>query len=282
MKPALVVFCFFLVGCNNTPQQGGSGEFYTWVDERGQLHTQSRETQVNKVGVNEKVTSGNISSNVKTINEKGVKYPAKLSASAMDIDATQFASSSDVDKKLSGKKLYSWNLDGQQLTAELSPEDVVLLEKESSFNNKASFMYPVILKEYREGKEVLLTDIISNEINLADLYILNKSNNLDYILIEIDTPVDQLIFYSYIKNKKVALPALRFLNKSFNGTQAYSDLLSELTPESWSSYGYLSGRAAIPVDVKYILIQPSSLSGVIETTSGDVVLSNLGSFLISQ
>jgi hypothetical protein len=280
MKSALIFSCVLLVGCNNTPTEGGSGEFYTWVDERGQLHTQSREIQVNN-------TSENIGSEEKGVKEKDVKekeakYPAKLDKSAMNVDATQFTPSSEVDNKLSGKKLYSWNLDGQQLTEELSSEGVVLSEAESSINNKASFMYPVMLKEYREGKEVLLTDIISNEINLADLYVLNKSNNLDYILIEIDTPVDQLIFYSYIKNKKVALPALRFLNKLFNGTHAYSDLLSELTPESWSSYGYLSGRAAIPTDVKYILIQPSSLSGVIETTSGDVVLSNLGSFLISQ
>jgi hypothetical protein len=293
IRLTLSVLLFSLVACANYSGQDQNGEFYTWVDERGQLRTEQRKskpqnpsappteekTEANKQ--NKPLSQlANAPDEVATAIKSIPKY--KAMPINIHIDTADFTPATEVDNKLRGKKLFSWNQDGQQMIQELdlvSDSDSEKSKVLSSIN--PSFEYTRDLRIFREAKEIFLSDIISTVIRLEDRYILNEESNSDYILVELDTPLKKLSLKAFITSGKVSLPAITFLNKSYIGGEQIVDAFSELTPESWSSYGNISGSVNVPADALYLLLQPSPLSGVVETGDQNVTVGNLGKILIS-
>jgi hypothetical protein len=295
----LSVLLFSLVACANYSGQDQNGEFYTWVDERGQLRTEQRKskpqnpsappteekTEANKQ--NKPLSQlANAPDEVATAIKSIPKY--KAMPINIDIDTADFTPATEVDNKLRGKKLFSWNQDGQQMIQELDlvpdtdTDTDTNTEKSKVLSSiNTSFEYTRDLRIFREAKEIFLSDIISTVIRLEDRYILNEESNSDYILVELDTPLKKLSLKAFITSGKVSLPAITFLNKSYIGGEQIVDAFSELTPESWSSYGNISGSVNVPADALYLLLQPSPLSGVVETGDQNVTVGNLGKILIS-
>jgi hypothetical protein len=146
----------------------------------------------------------------------------------------------------------------------------------------SSFEYTRGLRVYREAKEIFLSDIISTVIRLEDRYILNEESNSDYIFVKLDNPLKKLSFKAFITSGKVSSPAITFLNKSYMGEEQLVYAFSELTPESWSSYGNISGRINVPADALYLLLLPSPLPSAVETGDQNITVGNLGKILISS
>jgi hypothetical protein len=289
IRLALLVLLSLLGACTNYSGQNESGDFYTWVDERGQLRTEQRSPKSNKP----KAIAPEVANVPNTQNNSLDKQPnvsnkvtpiikSMPSQAIMDIDTADFTPATEVDNKIRGKKLFSWNQDGQQMIQELDLESEPESEQpESRPSTNSAFEYTRNLKVFREAKEIFLSDIISAVMRLEDRYILNEQSNSDYILVELDSPLKRLSFKAFIINGKVSLPAITFLNKSYMGGEQLVDVFSELTPESWSSYGNISGSVDVPADARYLLLQPSPLSGVVETGDKNVTVGNLGKILIS-
>jgi hypothetical protein len=288
MKLLFLTFFFILSGCANYSEQSEHGEFYTWVDERGQLRTERHTVKSKKPeraaikAVPKKNNEYDISSS--DITSKQIKSYGVNTEIDPGFDTSQFTSATEVDKKIRGNKLYTWNQNGQQIIHEIEVSDITEENKFISpkLSSGTSTSFSLDLSVFREAKEILLSDIISREIQLGSHYILNEITDTDYILIELDDIVKKLSFKAFINNGKVSLPAITLLNKAYRGSEKNLDIFAELTQESWSAYGYISGSINIPSDVVYILLQPSPTLGMINTNSGDITLSNLGGIQIGR
>ena len=258
-----------LVACTGIEKQKGSENFYTWVDERGMLHTQKRSPKTTVK------TEPNILDPKPSSQTASVSKPVEKD---FEIIKSEYLKSEDLDKKLAGNRLFSWDENGRQVIAELgvSNKDV---KTQINYDNS----FGVTLKEYREGKEVLLSDIYSKEIKLENFYITNKRNNSDYLLIELDVAgVESLLINSYVESSKVALPTISILNVDYQSSKKSAETFNSYSDETWSTYGRFSGTLGISDQAKYILIRPNPKPGVIETNDGEVTLIDLGIIQITN
>jgi hypothetical protein len=287
VRLALLALLFSMVACTNHSSQNEKGEFYTWVDERGQLRTEQSSPKSQKHTAPSSEVNSEANKQKKPLDklanasdQVALTIKSIPSQVTMDINTADFTPATEVDNRIRGKKLFSWNQDGHQMVQELDLES----EHEQSEvlpSINSPFEYTRGLRIFREAKEIFLSDIISTVISLEDRYILNEESNTDYILVELDIPLKKLSLKSFIANGKVSLPTITFLSKSYMGGEQLVDVFSELTPESWSSYGNISGSVDVPADALYLLLQPSPLSGVVETGDENVTIGNLGKILIS-
>ncbi len=195
-----------LSGCLNLKPENEYGDFYTWVDERGQLHTLKKEPT--KETKKETVTNG---INTEIINTSNTKALDIKSLPINEFQSSDFVSSDVIDKKINGTNLYSWNQDGRQ---EIIESQTIVKVDQPIVQKKSRSIIPLIsFIKYREGKQVPLSTLISREINLEHLYTTNKILNTDYVLIELDIIISELEFKSFIKNNKNATPCICFLRR---------------------------------------------------------------------
>lgn len=265
------IFAIALItGCAN--KSSSSGDFYTWVDERGQVHT----VRTKKASSN---TSAQATPKVEKINTRGDGTSSMENSS---FDASEYTSSDDVDKKLSGQKLFSWNQDGRQLIAEIdtSKNTKDTPEKKHSPSLKAGFTMSFL--GFREGRVNLLTDLISRQLSLENLYITQKKSSKDYVLIEIDVAdLSYLRLNAFVDSNKVAMPIFNILDSSFNSAATINDAFNNYVGETWSKFGYFVGELAIPLGARYLLIRPNPMPGVVETADGDITLVDFGSLQLT-
>lgn len=258
-----------LVACTNIEKQKGSENFYTWVDERGMLHTQKRSP---------KTTA---KTELNTLNSEHTNEAASASSPAtkdFTIIKSEYLKSEDLDKKLAGNRLFSWDENGRQVIAELEVNNKDLITQ-VNYDNR----FKTTLKEYREGKEVLLSEIYSKELKLENFYTTNKRNNSDYLLVELDVSgVEYLVINSYVEGNKVALPSINILNADYQSTKKSTEAFNSYSDETWSTYGRFSGTLGISDQAKYILIRPNPKLGVIETNDGEITLMDLGVIQITN
>jgi hypothetical protein len=259
----LIVFGFIflsLTACQGLPQ--GDSDFYTWVDETGQIRTIKKESNkpkaVNKSPKNE-TKAPNVQSN--------------------NINPDDFIDSESIDKKLADEKMFAW----QDATgAQVVREEVVQANAPQDTNVLPTATQEASLKAYRKGDQVLFEDIDGISIDLADYYQFNQKTELDYLLIELTSPVKIIQVKSFVGNRSVAMPQIIPLTDEFKQNYAFENPYQYREPESWHSYGYLHGELSIPNSSRYLLILPSPQSGVIEIEEGGIIKqSNLGSMVFT-
>lgn len=267
------VFIFTIVllaGCTN--KSSSSGDFYTWVDERGQVHT-----------VRTKKPSSNTSTQATpTIEKLNDRQNNASSVNDSSFDPSKYTSSEDIDKKLSGQKLFSWDQDGRQLIAEIdtSKSKKSIPERKQSASLKKGFSISFI--GFREGRVLLLSDLISRQLSLQNIYITQKQSSKDYVLIEIDiADLSYLKLNTFVDSNKVAMPIFNLLDSNFNSTATINNAFNSYVAETWSKFGYFEGELAIPVGVRYLLIRPNPMPGVVETADGDITLVDFGSLQLT-
>lgn len=267
-----------LSGCLNLKPENESGEFYTWVDERGQLHTLKKESKKEpKKEPKKEVTPKDIETEI--INTSKTKVLDSKSLPANDFKSSDFVSSDEIDKKINGANLYSWNQDGRQ---EIVESNVIDKPDQSLVKIKSRPITPLIsFIKYREGKQVPLSTLLSRELSLEQLYTTNKILNTDYVLIEVDIIINELEFKSFIKSNKTPLPAITFLDVNYNA-EGDNEIFTEYSEETWSNHGYFNGVLSLPTNTAYVLITPNPLNGVIETPESNITISNFGNIQISN
>ena len=264
----LLVITLFISACaSHNP--GEQGEFYTWVDERGQLHTVRRETK-------DRTTNHIIETNKKNnlVSTKSVKEN--------ELNPSDFTPSEKVDEKLKGKRLYSWNDQYGQNTQEVLPPIESL--EETQFQKPARPYTAKSFRDYREGKEIFLSELIGRQLKLENLYTFNEATKSDYILFELDLDgeliTDQFAFKSFVSKGRVALPNIVFLDAEYNSLSAQHLPFEDYSEETWSSYAYFSGNVLIPKKSKYLLITPNTEAGVAEIGATIIKMVDLGSIVI--
>ncbi len=273
----LFILLVALTGCSGLSSSSSDEKFYTWVDERGMIHTQKKPNT--KTKETELIVSTNKKPEAFKQNNLAVKDSDKI-IRKYEIIESDYISSKDVDKKIAGEKLYSWTQDGRQVIAELESSKTIDTSTAKE-NRKLDFAQQH--KEFREGREVLLSMLFSKEIKLENYFNTTKKTNQDYLLIEIDIPdIENLIFNSFTHNNKVALPRINILTSSYLSTTTMTDVFDSYIKETWSSYGRFTGSLIIPMKAKYLLIRPNPTLGVIETADGDFTLIDLGSIQITN
>ncbi|MFT5592679.1 MAG: hypothetical protein ACI8SR_001041 [Oceanicoccus sp.] len=257
MKPIMIAsLCFSLSACQGLPQ--GDPDFYTWVDETGQIRT-----------VKKKATKSSVTSITK--NEKAV--------SVNDFDPNDFVASENIDKKLSDEKLFAWQ---DNTGAQIVVEELIETKVEADESTTAFKTEEINLKAFREGSQILFKDIDGVSISLERYYQFNQSTKQDYLLIELYDSMERIQVKSFVSSESVAMPQIIPLTAEFKQVYAFENPYQFREPESWYSYGYLYGELNIPKGSSYLLLLPNPLSGVIEAEEGMIIKqSNLGDIVLT-
>lgn len=245
-----------MVGCQG---MSGSGDFYTWVDETGQIRTIKRNSNQEPRKQSE---------------NKGTQQNRRAS----DFDPDDFTPSDQIDKKLSNQKLYAWQeADGRQVVAETQNSPSAEFEPLGGVLQKIK---PVRHIEYREGQQYLLSDINGKALDLARYYRFNQTTQTDYLLVEFDVPVSKIELKSFAQHNAIALPQLLPLDESFKQDFLYESTFNQFQGETWLQYGHAQADLLIPVGVKYLLIHPSERVGMLKLGEKSFKISNLGQISI--
>ena len=266
----LLILAIVLSGCSST--SSSQGDFYTWVDERGQIHTIKTKKEVKTV----------IAKPVAVTEKETNKPNEQPKMDKVTFNTSDFISSEEVDKKLSGQKLYSWDQDGRQVIAEINTSSI---KKEIQIDTESILKagdFSISLLGFREGKVELLSDLLSKQLVLENVYITQEKSRKDYVLIELDiASIQSLKVKSFVDDKKVALPIFNLLDAEFNASPNINNAFNNYIEETWASFGFFEGNLDVPLDARYILIRPNPMPAVVETADGDITLIDLGSIQIT-
>lgn len=245
MRIFILVSALALSACSS--KQSSDRDFYTWVDENGNLRT-----------------------------EKRIKSEIKRQSSV--INEAEYTSSDEMDKRLSQAKLFSWR-DG--FGNQLNQEEVINQSRESG-DSLATLNHAISYKNFREGKQYIYSELKKKSLKLSELYTYNNQDELDYALIEIDEMVNALTFKTFIHKGRVALPDVLLLDAYYQqGYQSHS-LWASHVKETWKSYGFFTGRLEVPANSKYILILPSSSTTPILIGDDVIKMTNLGEITFEE
>lgn len=279
MKILTYASILFLFACANS--NNGGGGFYTWVDAYGQVHTEKREGE-KKEEKDKALVSDNSSSQVKAVLQEN-PLPKNTADPVIGeaFNPAEFTSSEIIDDQLIPKRLYNWQDQGASISQEVATEgeqeeQVIDFIEVDEATTASSY-------EYLAGSEIALWEEVKGlELKLSRVYLYSDRLKQDYLLIELPFTFSAkaMIFKSYIKNSRLALPNLVFLNERFELLSNLSLPFSHHVPESWSSHGFMQGVVEPPVRAQYILMLSNPNPGVIELGDKKVKLIDLGSIMI--
>jgi hypothetical protein len=267
---SIVIVCaaLALIGCSSIPAESGD-QFYTWVDASGQIRTTKRPSEKNKntpsVPSTPALTEGKDSDN---------SEPEKQA-----FDASSYRSSEDVDKQLDKVTTFSWQENGRGVTQERR-----LYKDENTPPVDQTVAIPVASLQSRDYSSLLnqtifmSSELAGRELDLFKTYTFSKQLNIDTILVEVEqsTSIQSMMFSSYVKHGKIALPKIIFLDERLNPVSSAIAPFTHFIAESWSSLAYMQGVIKIPRDTVYMLMQPSSDAGLIELGDSSVKMSDQG------
>ncbi len=272
------VMVLSLCSCATSPKDG-SGDFYTWIDDRGQLQTLKRDQNKSEARAsNTRPTEGK--NNVSAVTPNGV---------AQNFNPDDFTSSEQIDEKLKETRLFAWQDDSGQRIEEVDKADLMSTEDlGEKVDAPQSFKMQTILPEncclkFAEFQRHKWSDIKDKEMSLEDLYIHIDEYEQDVIVIELDEPIEHSIrILSFIRSGKIALPDVAILGERYNVLNSISSPYSHYVEESWASYGYLQGRleAAIFKGGYYLVLTPSPQLGILEFEQKRIKISNFGSIMV--
>jgi hypothetical protein len=269
MKSIVIAFAAFtLIGCSSIPAESGD-QFYTWVDASGQIRTTKRPSENNKntpsMPSTPELTEGKDTDN---------SEPEKQA-----FDTSYYRSSEDVDKQLDKVTTFSWQENGRGVT-----EERRLYKDENIPPVDQTVAIPIAPLQSRDYSSLLNQTIFMSsklagrELDLFKTYTFSKQLNIDTILMEVEqsTYIQSMIFSSYVKHGKIALPNIIFLDERLNPVSSAIAPFTHFTEESWSSLAYMQGVIEIPRDTIYMLMLPSSDAGLIELGERTVKMSDQG------
>ncbi len=244
----------FISACSHNP--ANKSDFYTWVDESGQIRTVKRKTE----------------------------EPAEVKkekAGLAQIDPSEFKSSSDVDRDLKADKMFSWQDQGRQNTYEV---DTSSLQKTISQVEAMEAMPTKNPVGYEGGiaQPVLWSRVKNTEIKLSEFYHYNKTLNKDDLLIELPVGFAGKIItiQSYVHDSAIALPIISFLSDRQQYISETIKPYSEYKAETWINYASISGAFKIPAGAAFLLISTNSDYGILEFQGDKVKQVNLGSIMM--
>jgi hypothetical protein len=252
MKTYTLTFLFLLIsGCLSNPSKEDG--FYTWVDERGQVRT------------------------VKTPSSKG-KADAQTGSKnkTNSFDPGEFATEEQVEARLKDSKMFAWQENGQQRIVETSTSDDLdaLLGSMVQLAANTTGSY----SSFRKGEYVSWQNITGKEVSLEQLFSFNEELGRDFILIDLEGALShsEVTLKSYIQRASISVPQMVFLSESFDRVSEDVIPFEYYFPESWHSYGYMSGSLNIPVSAQYLLIYTSTLTEALQLDGQVIKLTNLG------
>ena len=243
MRINFLLILVFLSGCTS---QYHHSQFYTWVDESGNLRSEKRQETM---------------------------PPEKQSkANAIAIDSSKYISSDELELKLKNTRLYSWqDTNGKQMIIEESPP--VGSNKQNLIAYNAQYEDHM---SFREGISYDFTDIKRREIKLADFYSFNKQKNKDYLLIKLDERISIIQVKSFIGSGKASTPLIVQLNAQYQQTFDMGNIWNDVYPETWHGYGYLNGEFSVKPSTSYLLIMPDPNSQPIKIKNELIKKTDLG------
>jgi len=276
MKP---IFAFLAlattVACAPMKNQS-SEQFYTWVDASGQIRT-TQKPLPNKKKPPKKQTPRTPNSVSTVANANSLEEDS--------FDTSGYRSSTEFDKHLSDTKMFSWQENGRIINQESqmpvtapkeAPQIALMLPRSTIESDDYSALIDQLLFNWEDFNGV--------EVDLFRAYVFNGELNTDSILIELDrgAEVRAIIFKSYVKRSKMALPNVLFLSERFDTLSFPTVPFSHFINESWSSYAHMQGVLAIPKDARYMVILPNPEPGVLELDGRQIQLSDRGSIMFKE
>jgi|GEM_PF-1799995 len=253
-----------------------SEQFYTWVDASGQIRTTQKPLAVKKKPKPKQ-----------SIQVQNPKPPltADKSLEEKTFDTSGYRSSTEIDKQLSDTKMFSWQENGRVINQETQVTPVN--SKEPSQMAMARPELIVEPDDYSALIDQLLfswEDFQGVELDLFRAYLFNDELKTDSILVELarGAEVQAIIFKSYVKSSKMALPNVLFLSERFESLSFPSVPFSHFIDESWSNYAHMQGVLAVPKSAHYMLILPSPESGALELGGKQIQLSDRGNIMFKR
>jgi hypothetical protein len=267
---SIVIACaaLALIGCSSIPAESGD-QFYTWVDASGQIRTTKRPSENNK-------NTPSVPSTPALIEGKDTDNGESEKRA---FDTSSYRSSEDVDKQLDKVTTFSWQENGRGVT-----EERRLYKDENIPPVDQTVAIPIAPLQSRDFSSLLSqtifmsSELADRELNLFKTYTFSKQLNIDTILMEVEqsTSIQSMIFSSYVKHGKIALPKIIFLDERLNAVSSPIAPFTHFIEESWNSLAYMQGVIEIPRDTIYMLILPSSDAGLIELGERTVKMSDQG------
>ncbi len=265
MNYFLFLSVFLLSSCTNLQKKQG-GNFYTVMDANGNLSTieVSAKTKPKEKSPASKIKEG---SNIDD-----------------DFNPADYISEEELNKNEQSTGFYSWMEHGRRNTQEIKQreaEEKTNTSKHSikltSATNQGSYYF------LAETTPISWAGIKGREISLEKSYKFNKKLDKDIVLIELLRPEPlPLIFKSFIRNLKIALPNVLFLSERFEILTEPATPYTNYISETWSSYGYFQGVINPPASTQYILLTSSTKSGALELDSNVVKVIDLGVVEINE
>lgn len=252
-----------LLGCS---QRGGShSEFYTWVDERGQMHTQKAPSAQSKD------LSGK---------SKGVQ----------DIKPEEYVSSDEIDARLRDRRLFAWQDEtGKQNVSEAEKVDSPPVERlggvAAQFNQTGRTLSMDCCESIASEERYLWNDLAGREVSLLDYYRYVDALKSDALILDISrNEVSDIRIKSFIRSSKLAIPDVVLLNERFQLIALLEMPFTHYVSETWASYGYMQGRIsqASLADAAYVVFVPSAQAGVLELGDDRLTLTDLGLIVVQR
>ena len=274
-KIVILLFAVVLIGCSSAG--GGHSEFYTWVDETGQMRTVKRSATETDSG----------DSLAKEPNEKSENG----NSDSPNLNPADFMPSDQMDAKLRDSRLFAWQDEtGKQTVSEVEKSEIkrnsedlgVAVQSEGGSGRRFNAQ---CCDELSGSKIFLWNELAGRELKLEDYYSYEKALEGDALILDFaDSEVDDIRLKTFIKSEKLALPDVILLDERFQVVKVMVTPFSHYVEESWSSYGYMQGRIEKQQldGVEYLVILPSQQIGVLELGSKQTKITDLGSIMVQR
>ncbi|MCP5325706.1 MAG: hypothetical protein H7A09_05155 [Oceanospirillaceae bacterium] len=251
-------------GCSVLPGKGsaqapqGDESFYTWVDDKGQLHSEPRKKKTPQITAS---------------SEKG--------DGKSDINPADYTPVEVVDARLAQKRLYAWT-DDQGLNHveekdKPKPEDAPVPVVSSVVESENPFPATCCITLSLQNK-LLLSELKTRSLSLEDYYHSDESFSHGAVVVDIDMPSPALRVQSFIRNNRVAVPDILLLDERYRVVHYFEAPLSHYVSESWFKFGYLQGLIGSEFldGVRYLVITPGSKAGVLPLDENEVKITDFG------
>lgn len=261
-----ILLCFVMVafaGCSILPRTDsarapqGDESFYTWVDDKGQLHSEPRKKKTPQIPVA----------------ETGVVNP--------DINPADYTPVEVVDARLAQKRLYAWTDDQgvnhveekDRPKSEPVSEPVIssVVESESPFPTTCCISLSL-------QNKLLLSELKTRSLSLEDYYHSDESFSHGVVVVDIDMPSPALRVQSFIHDNRVAVPDILLLDERYRVVHYFEAPLSHYVSETWFKFGFLQGLIGSEFlnGVRYLVITPGSKAGVLPLDDNEVKITDFG------
>lgn len=274
-----MLFAYLLSACSTSGS--GHSEFYTWVDETGQLRTERVES--------EEVTSDQ---NTDSASPNTASEGEQKNSSVSEINPADYMPADQMDRKLRDARLFAWQDEtGKQSVSEVdrselkdSPDETFGVEVEATGIKGRRFTQDCC-EQLASSDKYLLNDLAGRELKLSDYYTYQESLQSDALIFDFaDFEVEDIRIKTFIKKDKLALPDILLLDERFQLKRVLTTPFSHFVEESWASYGYMQGRIpnAQLENIDYLVILPSQQVGVLELGEKKAKITDLGSIMVQR